>query len=72
MLWVELPLFDIPAFCTQAEEFRKLKGLEREPDEETAKLLQQMSAKLLETEAELVQKEVSLSSSIYLRLISHY
>ncbi|VDK39622.1 unnamed protein product [Taenia asiatica] len=40
-----------------AEEFRKLKGLEREPDEATAKALQQMSIKLLEAEAELAQKE---------------
>ncbi|KAH9286981.1 CAP-Gly domain-containing linker protein 1 [Echinococcus granulosus] len=40
-----------------AEEFRKLKGLEREPDEATAEALQKMSIKLLEAEAELAQKE---------------
>ncbi len=39
---------------------RKLKGLEREPDEATAAALQQMSVKLLEAEAELAQKEVRI------------
>ncbi|KAM7539949.1 hypothetical protein Aperf_G00000024343 [Anoplocephala perfoliata] len=43
-----------------AEELRKLKGLEREPDEATAEALQQMSIKLLEAEAELAQKEEQL------------
>nr|CDS15645.1 Cytoskeleton associated protein CAP Gly [Echinococcus granulosus] len=43
-----------------AEEFRKLKGLEREPDEATAEALQKMSIKLLEAEAELAQKEAQL------------
>ncbi|CDS40463.1 Cytoskeleton associated protein CAP Gly [Echinococcus multilocularis] len=43
-----------------AEEFRKLKGLEREPDEATAEALQKMSIKLLEAEAELTQKEAQL------------
>eukprot|EP00108_Taenia_solium_P004944 TsM_000301600 transcript=TsM_000301600 gene=TsM_000301600 len=47
-----------------AEEFRKLKGLEREPDEATAKALQQMSIKLLEAEAELAQKEAQLREAL--------
>ncbi|VDM34716.1 unnamed protein product [Hydatigera taeniaeformis] len=46
-----------------AEEFRKLKGLEREPDEATAEALQQMSIKLLEAEAELAQKELQKTLS---------
>ncbi|VDD77637.1 unnamed protein product [Mesocestoides corti] len=40
-----------------AEEVRKLKGVEREPDEATTRALQQMSIRLLEAEAELAQKE---------------
>uniref|UniRef100_A0A0X3NS26 CAP-Gly domain-containing protein n=1 Tax=Schistocephalus solidus TaxID=70667 RepID=A0A0X3NS26_SCHSO len=40
-----------------AEELRKLKGLQVEPDEATATALSQMSIKLLEAEAELSQKD---------------
>uniref|UniRef100_A0A5K3FWZ7 Uncharacterized protein n=1 Tax=Mesocestoides corti TaxID=53468 RepID=A0A5K3FWZ7_MESCO len=43
-----------------AEEVRKLKGVEREPDEATTRALQQMSIRLLEAEAELAQKEAQL------------
>lgn len=53
-------------FLFQAEELRKLKGLEREPDEATTEALQQMSIKLLEAEAELAEKEVSSQFNILL------
>ncbi|KAL5111747.1 CAP-Gly domain-containing linker protein 1 [Taenia crassiceps] len=46
-----------------AEEIRKVKGLEQEPNEATEKLLNQTAVKVLESQAELAHKEAQLQGS---------